>query len=330
MKKNKIIIVTGLVLAISIAIIFIVHMEKGEKHKGYVFDKNSNIKAKDARIYLVPGDFNEDNVKNYFKNDVINSYTLRYFFYLDDKFKGTKNIEELLQQVHDYLYKGMQSHEEADRLFAVYKTYAYYQQGLYNKTKSWGTPSTPEEAVEYLHKIQEYRREVFGSETADVLFGPSVKSEEYQIRRRMIAYDENKYGAEKEKILGDLEKNMWGDEGDMIETYNDPLNRYNEKLNIYQKDMAEMKSEEERQAMIRQFREELFTPEQVSRLDDVDRSVADEKKKEQDYFAQENEIKNDSNLDADGKAQKIRELQGQMFGSEADAFRRRLVIENKP
>ena len=100
-------------------------------------------------------------------------------------------------------------------------------------------------------------------------------------------------------------------------------------LKIYQKDMAEMKSDEERQATIRQFREEFFTPEQVRRLDDVDRLMADEKKNEEDYFAQENEIKNDSNLDADGKAQKIRELQDQMFGSEAEAFRRRLVIENE-
>ncbi len=99
-----------------------------------------------------------------YKNDIVNSYTLKYFFFLDDKFKDSKNIEELLQKVRDYLYKGMSSYDEADKLFAVYKTYAYYQHTLYDETKSWGTPSTPEEAIEYLHKIQEYRREVFGSE----------------------------------------------------------------------------------------------------------------------------------------------------------------------
>ena len=67
----------------------------------------------------------------------------------------------------------------------------------------------------------------------------------------------------------------------------------------------------------------------MRRLEDVDRVEANEKKNEQDYFAQENEIKNNTNLDADGKAQKIRELQDQMFGSEAEAFRRRLSIENE-
>jgi lipase chaperone LimK len=328
MKKNKVIIV-GLVIAILIVICITAHFVSGKKYKGYVFDNHSNIKAKDARIYLVPSDFNEDKAKDYFKNNVINSYTLKYFFFLDDRFKGTKDIEELLKKVHDYLYKEMQSREEADRLFAVYKTYTYYQQGLYNKTKSWGTPSTLDEAIDYLHKIQNYRREVFGNDIADALFGPSLKSEEYQIRRRIIAYDENKYGAEKEKILDELSTNMWGDEGNTIDSYNDPLNSYNEKLAIYQKDMAEMKSDDERQAMIQQFREEFFTPEQMSRLNEVDSSITDEKKKEEDYFAQENEIKNDSNLDADGKAQEIRKLQDQMFGSEADAFRRRLIIEKR-
>jgi len=332
MKKKKIIAVAGIVLAVIIAVIIvgkIKHEGYVKKHQGYVFDRNSKIKDKDVRIYLASDGFNADAVKDYFKNDVINSYTLKYFLFLDDKFKDSKNIEERLQMVQKYLYTVMTSHDEADKLLSVYKTYTYYQQGVYDKTKSWGTPSTPEEAIAYLHKLQEYRREVFGAQIADILFGPSMKLEEYPIRRGMIVGDQDLYGAEKEKKLDDLKKDMWGDEADTIDNYTDPLNRYNEKLNIYQKDMAEMKSDEERQAMIRQFREELFTPEQVSRLDDVDRSTADEKKKEEDYFTQENEIRNDSNLDADGKAQEIRELQDQMFGSEADAFRRRLVIENK-
>jgi lipase chaperone LimK len=325
MNKKKIIAGAGIVLAVIIAVIIV-----GEKkHEGYVFDRNSKIRGKDVRIYLVPGEFNADAAKDYFKNDVINSYTLKYFLFLDDKFKDSKNVEERLRVAREYLYSVLPSYE-ADKLLTVYKTYTYYQQGVYDKTKSWGTPSTPEEVIEYLHKLQKYRREVFGVENADALFGPSVKLEEYPIRRGMIVGDQDLYGAEKEKKLDDLKKNMWGDEADIIDNYTNALNRYKEKLNIYQKDMAEMKSDEERQAMIRQFRKELFTPEQVSRLDDIDKLTADEKKKEEDYFAQENEIKNDSNLDANGKAEKIRELQDQIFGREADAFRRRLVIENKP
>jgi lipase chaperone LimK len=156
-----------------------------------------------------------------------------------------------------------------------------------------------------------------------------VKVKEYPIRRGMIIGDQELYGAEKEKKLDNLKKDMWGNEADTIDNDTEPLDRYHEKFKIYQKDMAEMTSDEERQAKIRQFREELFTPEQVRRLDDVDRATADEKKNEEDYFAQENDIKNSNNLDADSKAQKIRDLQDQMFGSEAGAFRRRQVVENE-
>ena len=42
---------------------------------------------KDVRIYLGKSDFNANDVKDYFKKDVINSYTLKYFLFLDDKFK---------------------------------------------------------------------------------------------------------------------------------------------------------------------------------------------------------------------------------------------------
>jgi len=328
MKRNKIIAMAGIVLAVIITVIIAGISMKGKKQEGYVFDQNSKIGMKDVRIYLGQDEFKADDAKDYFKKNAINSYTLKYFFFLDDKFKDSRNTEELLQSVREYLDTIMPK-DEADKLFAVYKTYVYYQRDAHDKTTTWGRPSTPEEAIDYLHKLQDYRRKVFGDDNADALFGPDVMLREYPIRRGMIIGDQDLYGAEKEKKLNDLKKDMWGDEADTIDNYTEPLDRYHDKLKIYQKDMAEMTSNEERQAKIRQFREELFTPEQVSRFDDVDRVTDDEKKKEENYFAQENEIKNNNNLDADGKAQKIRELQDQMFGSEAEAFRRRLIVEGE-
>jgi lipase chaperone LimK len=327
MKKNKIITVAGIVLAVIITVIIAGIMTRGKKQEGYVFDRNSKIRMKDVMIYLGKSEFKADDAKDYFKKDAINPYTLKYFFFLDDKFKDSRNTEELLQSVREYLDMIMPP-DEADKLFAVYKTYVYYQRDVQDKITTWGRPSTPEEAIDYLHKLQDYRRKVFGDENADTLFGPSVMLREYPIRRGMIIGDQNLYGAEKEKKLNDLKKDMWGDEADTIDNDTEPLDRYHEKFKIYQKDMAEMTSDEERQAKIRQFREELFTQEQARRLDDVDRSTADEKKTEEDYFAQENEIKNDSNLDAGGKAQKIRDLQDQMFGSEVEAFRRRQAVKD--
>ena len=65
----------------------------------------------------------------------------------------------------------------------------------------------------------------------------------------------------------------------------------------------------------------------MKRLDEIDRVIADEQKKEDSYSAQEQRIRSDPNLDGDGKERKIRELQDRTFGDEADAFRRRQAIE---
>ena len=135
------------------------------------------------------------------------------------------------------------SSDEAEKLFAVYKTYMQYQMGLADKTKSWGTPSSPEDAIAFLHKLQDYRRDVFGKDAADALFGTSVKAEEYPIRRGMIVGDKELYGAEKEKRLKDLNKNMWGEEAEAVDAYAKPYSKYQEKLQIYEKDLAELPSE---------------------------------------------------------------------------------------
>ena len=202
-----------------------------------------------------------------------------------------------------------------------------YQISLADKTKEWGTPRTAEEAIALLHRLQDYRREVFGRENADALFGASVKAQEYPLRRGAIVSDKDMYGAEKEKKLKELDRAMWADEANSVEAYAKPYTRYQEKLKIYQKDLSEMKTDDERQSRIRQFREEFFTADQVKRLDEVDRVIADEQKKEDNYRALEQRIRSDPNLDGDEKEQKIRELQDRTFGDEADAFRRRQAIE---
>jgi lipase chaperone LimK len=154
-----------------------------------------------------------------------------------------------------------------------------------------------------------------------------VKAQEYPLRRGAIIADKDLYGAEKEKKLKELNLAMWGDEANSVEGYAKPYTRYQEKLKIYQKDISEMKTDGERQARIKQFREELFTEDQVKRLDEVDRVIAEEQKKENTYKAQESRIMSDPNLDKDEKAQKIRELQDRTFGEEADSFRRRQAIQ---
>jgi lipase chaperone LimK len=323
MNKKKAIAVGAIALLVIIIISLIVRKNSSD---GYVIDSSYKIKLKDIELYYKKVDFNEGNVDEYFANSIINPYTLKFFLSLDEKFKDSKNLEDHLERVRQYLLSIM-SADEAEKLFAVYKTYMNYQIGLMEKTKAWGTPSSPEDAIAYLHKLQEYRREIFGKEAADALFGTSVKAQEYPLRRSTIIGDKDLYGAAKEKKLKELNKNMWGEEADAVEAYTKPYTKYQEKLQIYEKDLAELPSDSAKQEMIQKFREEIFTPDQVQRLDEVDKVIEQEKKKEEDYYARERRIKGDPNLDSEGKAKKIEELQNDTFGEEADAFRRRQAIE---
>ncbi|HOD15906.1 MAG TPA: lipase secretion chaperone [Spirochaetota bacterium] len=323
MNKRKMIIAAALAIVVIIIITLVMRRNSSE---GTIIDESYRIKLKDIELYYKKVDFNEDNIDDYFANSVINPYTLKFFLSLDEKFKDSKNLEDHLERVRQYLFSIM-SADDAEKLFAVYKTYMDYQIGLVEKTREWGSPATPEEAIEFLHDIQKYRREVFGKEAADALFGASVKAQEYPIRRSMIINDKEMYGADKEKRIQELNKKMWGDEADAVDAYTKPYTRYQEKLQIYEKDLSELPAEADKQAMIRKFREEIFTTEQVQRLDEVDRVIEQEQKKETDYYAKESRIKSDPNLDADEKAKKIEELQNDTFGEEAEAFRRRLAIE---
>ena len=215
----------------------------------------------------------------------------------------------------------------ADKLFDLYKKFVDYQLTLGEKTRDWGgMPKTTEGAIDFLHKLQDYRREIFGRDIADILFGASVKGVEYPLRRGAILGDKNMSSAEKEKKLKQLNEEMWGDEADKVDAYAEPYIKYKEKLAMYEKDLSGM-SEEEKKAQIRAFREEIFTKDQVQSLENVDKAIADNENKEKDYKASESEIMNDSSLSKEEKENKVQELQNQMFGGEADALRRRLAIE---
>jgi len=322
-NKKKLIAVAG-IAALAVIVLTLALRKRGDE--GFVIDQNQGIKLKDIELYYGRVDFNDNSVKEYFADSVINPYTLKFFMSMDEKFKDSKNLEDHMERARQYLYSVLPQ-DEADKILALYKVYMNYQISLADKTKEWGTPRTAEEAIALLHRLQDYRREVFGRENADALFGASVKAQEYPLRRGAIVSDKDMYGAEKEKKLKELDRAMWADEANSVEAYAKPYTRYQEKLKIYQKDLSEMKTDDERQSRIRQFREEFFTADQVKRLDEVDRVIADEQKKEDNYRALEQRIRSDPNLDGDEKEQKIRELQDRTFGDEADAFRRRQAIE---
>ncbi len=324
MDKKKIAIGVGIVVVVGIIINLAIR--QSTKKKDFLFDKNSDITLNDVKSSFKRIQFTDDNVKEYFSNKIINPYTIKFFQSIELKFKDSKNWDEHYEQVREYL-NSVLSPEDAKEMFALYKKYMDYQQKLVEDMKSWSQPKSPMDAIGYLHKLQDYRRNFFGKENADVMWGAEMKAKEYPIRRGIIISDGKMYGAEKEKKIKQLNADMWGADADDVENYAKPYVRYQEKLSIYQKDLGELKSDEERQQKIREFRKEIFTPEVVERLDGVDKIIADEKKREEDYFAKEKDILSNPNYKKEEKEEKIRELQNGLFGDEADAFRRRLNYE---
>lgn len=333
MNKKKIIAFAGVILLVIVLVIItapkikkMVTPENVDVEDGYVFDKSSNIKLKDIEAYYKVIDFNKENVKDYFKDEIVNPYTLKFFMFLDENFKEFDNKKDHFEHVQKYLYSIMPK-DIADKLLDLYKKFVDYQLTLGGKISDWGgMPKTAEQTIDLLHKVQDYRREVFGKDVADALFGASVKADEYPIRRGVILKDKDMYGAEKEKKLKQLNEDMWGDEAGKVDAYTDTFTKYTEKLDMYERDLSEM-NEDGKIAQIRAFREELFTPDQIKRWDNVEKEIADRENKAKDYKASESEIMNDSNLSQAEKEKKVEELQDQMFGEEAEAMRRSLAIE---
>jgi lipase chaperone LimK len=191
--------------------------------------------------------------------------------------------------------------------------------------EDWSITGSTREALDNLARIREYRRSVFGEENADLIFGASEKADEYDIRRRMILADNSMFGFEKERRLAILNEMMWGSETMPYEDNLTSYARYQEKLNLYGRDLSEARSGSEKEAILEKIRRETFTPEELQRLDDTRRHAAYQAQVLDEYYAREKDIRN-SRMNQEMKDSLIRDLQNQMFGAQADAFRRQEAI----
>jgi lipase chaperone LimK len=326
MKKKKIIILAVGVAVILVLMIVTVHLVKKKKgFQGHIIDKGYQIKLQDSELDYRQENFGNKKVRQDFSSDIVNEHTLNFFMHLDEICKSAVDLTDNLEKARQYLYSVLPP-ETAGKMLNLYETYLNYQIGLQDKLKEWGMPSTPNESLEHLAKLQDYRRAVFGKEIADIIFGASVEAEEYTIRRNAIFYDDNLYAGQKEQLLKELNNEMWGDEL-TAEANVTEYTRYQEKLQFYKKDISELRTEEEKQAFLEHLRMEVFDPVQRQRLEEADRAIAEEKMIKEQYYAKEREILNDPNLSEKEREKRIRELQDATFGEEADAFRRRQAIQ---
>ena len=321
---------------------------KDKEQTEYIFDKSYNISLDDvkkARKSLPQNKLTPDstslnttsdesvqdaiaqqdpglNLREIFGEGLINSYTtFKYFKHLEHLFRKSTTLGEHFDEVKKYLFAEF-SEAEARTLFETYKNYLQCEMDLMEEFRNLTSAKSTEEAIETLKQIQDSRRDRLGVELANKLFGADVKAKEYAFRRADIVGDDSLYGEAKEEMLKQLNEDMWGKDSDAIEEHPNEYNRYKEKLLIYKKDLEEKKSEEIRQAKIKEYRTEFFTPEVVKRLDEVDQQIVTEKQNKTDYREEAKKIQENTGLTEETKNKKIKALQNEMFGEEADAFRR--------
>jgi lipase chaperone LimK len=329
-KNTKFIIIALVILAVGITG-YIIYAKQSKDVPVNIVSSGRNVSVKDAKMFLkgFPAQSANEDPRKYFSRDIVNLYTIRFFKFIQHQMEFTTR-EQHLEAVKKYLYSVLDP-QKADEMFALYEKFLDYEIGLREKTKSWTQPRTTDELLKYLQTIHNYRREIFGTDEADAMWGAEVKAREYSIRKNGIMLDKNLYGAEKEKKIGSLKEEMWGNDAASIEdppqTDPEKFASYQEKQAIYQRDLQEL-PEDQRLEKIKEFRKDFFSPEQISRLEKVDEDLEAEKRKETDYYAREKEIINDSSLDDNKKAESVKELQNHVFGDEADAFRRRMNIRN--
>lgn len=347
-NKKKFIALAGLLLLFILIGLWLYPRDRENEYvveTGYIFDKNHNISLNDvqkSRKALprisdhqpgenITGDAAKTktseastgiDIRKIFAEGLINSYTtMKFFKHLETTFKDSANLGEHLDQVRQYLFSQF-SESEAQQLFETYQKYIECEIALADEFRSFGLVKTPEDAVAILKRIQEFRRQHMGKELADQLFGADVKAQEYAFRRAAIVGDKDLYGPEKQALLNKLNTDMWGPEADAVENYPNKYTRYQEKLKIFNRDLAEIPSEEGRQEKIKEFRKEFFTPEVVQRLDEVDLQIAREARQETLYREQEKALLENTSLTDEQRTQRIQRLQDEMFGQEAEAFRR--------
>ncbi|MGD0022577.1 MAG: lipase secretion chaperone [Smithellaceae bacterium] len=320
-KKKKIFIAVGIAALLTFSVLFVLNYrsKKSEENyenyleKHYIFDKNFQT-----------GNTNRDSTDSkYFSQGIVTAEALNLYRFLEQKFelKSGDDLKDHYREVRQYLYSRFRE-TEAQKLFEIYQKYLTCQIKLANDKQYEVKTADPKHLLILLYKVQNYRRDKMGKETADVLFGSDVKEREYRLRMSIIIGDNTLYGKEKESRLQKLKTDIWDGEVVSTDEGGNSYNRYQFKLQLYHKDLSEL-GEKEREIKIEEFRKEFFTKEQIKGLHKVDAQIAREKQNMERYRAAEQNILNLGDISLKEKDKRIKLLQDKFFGSDADAFRRR-------
>ncbi|KPA14113.1 Proteobacterial lipase chaperone [Candidatus Magnetomorum sp. HK-1] len=263
-----------------------------------------------------------DKLPDFDYSSIINADTIDYFKHLSVMFPGISSIDGHFDKILEFLLTKYPK-EQAEALFQVYKKYFKCETDLKNERVSWGFPKSADDWLEYIKRTYEFRLNSMGGKVGGLLFGTDYKKLSYKLKKSKILQDETLYGSDKEKWLEELGKEVWGDESQstIYGDVNSSFDIYKQKMELYKKDLEEM-TEEEKQEKIKEFRDELLTPELIENLEVAEKRTAEGKKRFESYKSEEQAIMQDPDMDETQKNERIKELQDKTYGVHADAFRR--------
>ncbi len=285
----------------------------------YISDNYGNINYNDVREYLAKVDFSSVKSSDLFRSGTVNKYTLKFFKYLQGKFKDME-FNEHIEAVRQYLHTLMDS-READEMLGLYKKFIDYEKQVAAELNNAGELKSSGDLLQVLKKMKSLQYQIFGKENAEIIFGTMMKAQEYPIRRGGVVNDNGLYASEKQKLLQKLNTDMWGDEGSNVENSRKPYTAYTETLSIYSKDMSEM-SDKQKQEKLTEIRKSIFPPDVVLRLEAVDSRIETEKERDAQYQKDYNEIMQRNDISENEKNIEIRNLQNKIYGEDAESIRR--------
>lgn len=319
MQGKKLLILAVSASAACLIILNVLSRNTGGDVEAYISPSPDKISYDDVKDYLRKIDFSRIRESGYLAGGkTVNRHTIRFFKYIQNMFRD-KNYDEHIAAVKEYLMSVMDE-GEAERLVEYYKKFLKYENEAAALISSEGRLDSAGDYLQLLAKIKKLQVNYFGIEDAEILFGAELKAQEYPVRRGSIMYDNSLYGKEKEARIAELNRDMWGGQADEIENSRKPYVQYQDKLSIYDKDLKEMDAAS-RAVKIREFRENIFPPDVVARLDEVDRMLASEREQNNAYKSGRGKIDSDSTLSESEKSEKISALRNSIYGEQAEAVK---------
>lgn len=319
MPFKKKLIITVTVIGVLVIILNVLFRSTSYDVEAYISPSAEKISYDDVKDYLKKIDFSKIKESGYLTSGkTVNKHTIRFFKYIQNMFRD-RSYDEHIAAVREYFMSVMDP-AEADSLVEYYKKFLKYEDEAASLISSEGELNSSEDYLQLLAKIKKLQVKYFGAEDSEILFGAEIKAQEYPVRRGAILYDDKLYGKDKEAQIAELNRDMWGDQASEIENSRKPYIKYQDKLSIYDKDLKEM-DEASRSEKIREFREGIFPPDVVERLDEVDKILAAESEQNMAYKSGYEKITGDTSLNETEKQQKITELQNSIYGDQAESIR---------